>query len=77
MAIKTHVERVEVHDIVCERCGYAWQALGRIPVRCSQCKSPYFNVPRQKKSRGQSEKRIRTVVFLPKADPTKTEEGDL
>jgi predicted Zn-ribbon and HTH transcriptional regulator len=63
--IKTHVESVEVYDVTCERCNYQWQALGKVPVRCSRCKSPYFNQPRQK----QSQKRIkRTVTFLPKED---------
>ena len=33
---------------VCLRCGHGWRSLRRSPVVCPRCKSPYWNVPREK-----------------------------
>jgi hypothetical protein len=45
--LKTRRKTVRIHACICERCKYAWTAVDKVPVRCSKCKSPYWNQRRK------------------------------
>lgn len=44
-------QKITVTKLTCERCGYSW--IPKIPieqvVRCSKCKTPYWNKPKKTK----------------------------
>jgi len=41
--------KVAAWSFTCERCGYQWVSLAADkPLRCSRCKSPYWDTPRRK-----------------------------
>ena len=41
------MEAKERHEAVCRRCGYRWFPSVEHPRRCTSCKSPYWDRPRQ------------------------------
>lgn len=45
--------KIEVMGYRCERCGHEWvpRSEGEEPRVCPKCKSPYWNRPRQRKSK--------------------------
>ena len=45
--------RIQISGFRCERCGHEWVPRGksRDPKVCPECKSPYWDTPRQIKPR--------------------------
>jgi len=42
-------KRISTVECECCRCGYKWRPKSdKLPVICAKCKSPYWNVPKQK-----------------------------
>lgn len=42
--------KTEVLELTCERCGHIWRSTKCVPpVRCSKCRTPYWNKEKQKK----------------------------
>lgn len=43
---------IEIKGFLCERCGHKWVSRvnsSHLPIVCSKCKSPYWNIPKKKK----------------------------
>ncbi len=47
---------MKIDGFVCERCGHRWISRANskhIPIVCPKCKSPYWNIKRTKKEKGE------------------------
>jgi hypothetical protein len=44
----------------CLRCGFAWvKRTAGVPVRCAKCKTPYWNIPKDKLPMGRPKKAVK------------------
>jgi len=48
-------ESVTIHKLTCERCGHSWVPRVQTVKTCPNCRSPYWDTPKQKKKVTQSQ----------------------
>mgnify|MGYP001602609783 CR=1 FL=1 len=51
------IKKITVTECRCERCGHVWTARVERPATCAQCRSPYWDRPRQKATQTREAKR--------------------
>ncbi|MBI2449253.1 hypothetical protein HYV49_03065 [Candidatus Pacearchaeota archaeon] len=65
---------IKLSGYICERCSHKWISRNsHKPICCAKCKSPYWNVPRRKKSPFHSPLRRASQLHSTKASENKRE----
>jgi len=41
------VKKIIGYELTCLRCGKVWESKSEHPLRCSKCKTPYWDIPKK------------------------------
>ena len=59
--------KIKIAGYVCERCAHQWVPRNKdLPIVCSRCKSPYWNIPRKIKNKKMNNPALKGEVSLNK-----------